>query len=95
MAFRSTTLHSTMSSDLLPGIEAIQQNNADLLQKLETLRDSNYFKLYSVDILGSCEYMAQELFECYTESCEIYPIDDDAVSKSWHCLTGRRTSLLL
>ena len=68
------------SSDLLPGIEAIQQYNAELLSKLEALRESDYFRLYSVDILGSCEYMAQELFECYTESCEIYPVDDDAVS---------------
>lgn len=74
---RSTT---GSSADLLPGIEAIQQNNAELLSRLEAVRDSDYFRLYSVDILGSCEYMAQELFECYTESCEIYPVDDDAVS---------------
>ena len=63
-----------------PGIQAIQQYNADLLDRLETLRESNYFRLYSVDILGSCEYMPQELFECYTESCEIYPVDEEEVS---------------
>ena len=38
-----------------------------------------FFRLYSVDILASCEYMPQELFECYSESCEIYPVDDDEV----------------
>jgi len=30
-------------------------------------------------MLASCEYIPQELFECYTESCEIYPVDDDEV----------------
>eukprot|EP00986_Skeletonema_menzelii_P004433 scaffold1493_cov147-Skeletonema_menzelii.AAC.6 len=30
-------------------------------------------------MLASCEYLPQELFECYTESCEIYPVDDDEV----------------
>jgi len=72
-------LSSTMSSYLLPGIEAIQQHNAELLEKLEALKKSNYFRLYSVDILASCEYMPQELFECYTESCEIYPVEEDVV----------------
>ena len=74
-----------MSSYLLPGIEAIQQHNAELLDKLEELKESNYFRLYSVDILASCEYMPQELFECYTESCEIYPVEEDVVSTSCSC----------
>lgn len=69
------------SSHLSPGIEAIQQHNADLLQKLDALRESNYLSLFSVDILGSCEYMPQELFECYTESCEIYPVDEEEVGE--------------
>jgi Endoplasmic Reticulum Oxidoreductin 1 (ERO1) len=75
---------STVSNDeeLLPGIAAIDQANDDFKAKLEKLRDLPYFRLYSVDILGSCEYMPQELFECYTESCEIYPEDEDAVSTS-------------
>ena len=73
-------LSSTLSPYLLPGIEAVQQHNGELLDKLEALKDSNYFRLYSVDILASCEYMPQELFECYTESCEIYPVDEDVVS---------------
>lgn len=30
-------------------------------------------------MLGSCEYMPQELFECYSQSCEIYPVDEDEV----------------
>lgn len=30
-------------------------------------------------MLASCEYVPQELFECYTESCEIYPVDDEEV----------------
>lgn len=74
-------LSSIQSSYLTPGIEAIQQHNEELLGKLEVLKESNYFRLFSVDILASCEYMAQELFECYTESCEIYPVDEDQVSE--------------
>ena len=27
-------------------------------------------------MLASCNYFPQELFECYTESCEVYPVDD-------------------
>jgi hypothetical protein len=33
-------------------------------------------------MLASCEYLPQELFECYTESCEIYPADDGDVPSS-------------
>jgi ERO1-like protein alpha len=57
----------------------IQQHNTDLLEKLNSLRDADYLSLFSVDILGSCEYMPQEIFECYTESCEIYPVDEGQV----------------
>jgi len=32
-----------------------------------------------VDMLASCEYMPQELFECYSETCEIYPVDEEEV----------------
>ena len=46
---------------------------------LEVVREQPYFRLYSVDILASCEYLPQELFECYTESCEIYPAEEGEV----------------
>lgn len=70
-------------------MEAIQQFNAQLLEKLEAFRDSKYFRLYSVDILASCEYMPQELFECYTESCEIYPVDEEEVRASGKAIVRR------
>ena len=92
---RSTTLLLSSSSsssssaslvssneDLKPGIAAIQSSNEQLLTLLEEVRHQPYFRLYSVDILASCEYMPQELFECYTESCEIYPADEGEVSQS-------------
>lgn len=64
---------------LLPGIQAIDASNEALFHKLESLREERSFRFYSVDILASCEYMPQELFECYTESCEIYPVDEEEV----------------
>lgn len=73
------TLFSTATNDLAPGIEAINSMNEGLEELLGTLRDKPYFRLYSVDMLGSCEYMPQELFECYSETCEIYPVDQDEV----------------
>ena len=69
------------AADLSPGIDAINSQNADLYDQLNTLRTRPFFRLYSVDILASCEYIPQELFECYSESCEIYPVDDDEVSR--------------
>ena len=66
--------------DLQPGIDAIDTANPALFEKLSELREDSYFRLYSVDILASCEYMPQELFECYSETCEIYPVDEDEVS---------------
>jgi Endoplasmic Reticulum Oxidoreductin 1 (ERO1) len=64
---------------LMPGIAAIDARNDEILSKLEKLRMSPYFRFFSVDILASCEYIPQELVECYTESCEIYPADEDKV----------------
>lgn len=64
---------------LAPGIAAIDSGSSTLGPLLHELRTLSYFRLYSCDMLASCEYMPQELFECYTESCEIYPIDDDEV----------------
>ena len=60
-------------------MDAINQHNDDLFQRLDSLREQADFRYFSVDILASCEYMPQELFECYTESCEIYPVDDGEV----------------
>lgn len=69
--------------ELLPGIEAIDKSNENLVKLLDPLTAQPYFRYYSVDILASCEYMPQELFECYTQSCEIYPEDTEAVSVKW------------
>lgn len=70
---------SSSSSNLLPGRQAIDQHNPQLYDSLELLRQQPDFRFYSVDILASCEYLPQELFECYSETCEIYPVDDDEV----------------
>ncbi|GMH75843.1 hypothetical protein TL16_g06889, partial [Triparma laevis f. inornata] len=43
------------------------------------LSSSPNFRLYSIDMLASCEYLPQELTECVSESCEVYPIDEDSV----------------
>jgi hypothetical protein len=77
----SMTASASVSENLLPGIGAINKANDDLFEKLEALRENPYFRFYSVDILASCEYMPQELFECYTETCEIYPADEEDVRK--------------
>jgi hypothetical protein len=53
--------------------------NSDLCDRLEALKDQPYFRLYSIDILGNCEYMPQEIYECYSETCEVYPVDEDEV----------------
>jgi hypothetical protein len=68
------------NKDLIPGIEAVDAANEVLLSRLEDIRKKPHFSLYSIDILASCEYMPQELFECYSETCEIYPVDEDQVS---------------
>ena len=69
----------TNTDDLKPGIAAIDTMNPEFQKTLEELRHFPYFRLYSCDMLGSCEYMPQELFECYSQSCEIYPVDEDEV----------------
>ena len=69
-----------VSEDLAPGATAIDGANDEMNALLNDLRVQPHFRLYSCDLLASCEYMPQELFECYTESCEIYPIDDEDVS---------------
>ncbi|KAL9191543.1 hypothetical protein ACHAXT_001249 [Thalassiosira profunda] len=78
-----TTLASTAAplhdASLAPGIAAIDAALPTLSPLLMDLRSLPYFRLYSCDMLASCEYIPQELFECYTESCEIYPVDDEEV----------------
>lgn len=80
---RATLLSATVSSNeaLKPGIATIDSANDQIMKHLNELRQSQNFRLYSVDILASCEYMPQELFECYSETCEIYPVDEEEVRK--------------
>lgn len=85
--FHSTTTATTLAAStislhdesLAPGITAINAALPSLTALLSDLRTLPYFRLYSVDMLASCEYIPQELFECYSESCEIYPVDDEEV----------------
>ena len=82
--FQSTELWSTSAlassnGDLSPGIAVIDDANDSIFGYMSNLQDSPYFRLFCVDILASCEYMPQELFECYSETCEVYPVDDDEV----------------
>lgn len=86
-SFRLGASSPTVSNDeeLLPGIAVIDASNSELKGQLDKLCDRPFFRLYSIDILASCEYMPQELFECYTESCEIYPEDENEVSEHLCC----------
>jgi len=60
-------------------MKAIDAENHQLFELLCKLKEQAYFRLYSADMLGSCEYLPQELKECYSETCEIYPVDEDKV----------------
>ena len=53
--------------------------NDEIEGVLSQMREKPYFRFYSVDMLGSCEYLPQELFECYSSTCETYPLDEDDV----------------
>ena len=75
----SSLFMSSATEELAPGIKAIDELNPGLEEQLDALRLKPYFRLYSVDMLGSCEYIPQELFECYSETCEIYPIEEEDV----------------
>lgn len=76
LAATNCALHD---ESLAQGIAAIDSAQSTLHPKLEQLRMLPYFRLYSCDLMASCEYIPQELFECYTESCEVYPVDDEDV----------------
>ena len=75
----AATVSPDVGEEMLPGIQVIDETNDKLESLLTSLRNEFFFRLYSVDILGSCEYFPQELLECYSESCEIYPVDEDEV----------------
>mmetsp|Transcript_25080 Transcript_25080/g.35109 ORF Transcript_25080/g.35109 Transcript_25080/m.35109 type:complete len:149 (-) Transcript_25080:961-1407(-) len=89
MPLASTASSVSSNEDLLPGIAAIDSMNAEINQNLAVLRDQAYFKLYSIDMLASCEYLPQELFECYSETCEIYPVDEEEVRTKVHKFSKR------
>ena len=72
----AATLHDESLAACITAIDSAMPTLSPLLSELRSLP---YFRLYSCDMLASCEYLPQELFECYTESCEIYPVDDDEV----------------
>ena len=76
---QSSSASITSNEDLKPGISVIDDANDVISQQMENLQESPYFRLFCVDILASCEYMPQELFECYSETCEVYPVDDEEV----------------
>ena len=79
VALQSSASAISSNEELLPGIDAIDTNNEEVFNCLEAMREAPYFRFFSVDILASCEYIPQELFECYTEGCEILPIDEEKV----------------
>jgi len=78
---RRLGLSSSVSAneELQAGILAIDNANEQIMSQLGTVIDAVNLRLFSVDILASCEYMPQELFECYSETCEIYPVDEEEV----------------
>jgi hypothetical protein len=82
----SSLFSTAVSTDpiLQPGIALIDEQNDAISEQMHNLRNSPYFRLFCVDILASCEYMPQELFECYSETCEVYPVDDEEVSADIH-----------
>ncbi|KAL7578424.1 hypothetical protein ACA910_012819 [Epithemia clementina (nom. ined.)] len=82
VVLKSSASAISSNEDLLPGIASIDRNNEELFGCLEALREAPYFRFFSVDILASCEYMPQELFECYTEGCEILPVDEDQIPEN-------------
>lgn len=78
--FSVTAEKITEEKELYEAIACIQSQNSDLLSMLDTLRkDSLYFRLYSIDMLGSCEYLPQLYEECYSTACEIYPVEEEEV----------------
>jgi len=52
------------------------------LEVLDELRQQPFFRYYSVDLLKGCNYFPQDIDECSTQSCEIYPVDTGVVPKN-------------
>ena len=78
--FSVTAGKITQEEELYGAIECIQNQNDDLLTMLDKLRSESLFlRLYSVDMLGSCEYLPQLFEECYSTACEIYPVEEEEV----------------
>ena len=78
--FSVTAEKITEEKELYEAIECIQSQNDDLLTMLDKLRsESLFFRLYSIDMLGSCEYLPQLFEECYSSACEIYPVEEEEV----------------
>eukprot|EP00613_Pedinella_sp_CCMP2098_P054569 CAMPEP_0171897546 /NCGR_PEP_ID=MMETSP0992-20121227/48198_1 /TAXON_ID=483369 /ORGANISM="non described non described, Strain CCMP2098" /LENGTH=392 /DNA_ID=CAMNT_0012525691 /DNA_START=8 /DNA_END=1186 /DNA_ORIENTATION=+ len=64
------------------GLQCIDEYNEDLLEVLDELRQQPFFRYYSVDLLKGCNYFPQDIDECSTQSCEIYPVDTGVVPKN-------------
>jgi len=75
----ASVMNTNENEELASAIASINEKNEELKSQLDELRENDFFRLYSCDMMGSCEYMPQELFECYSESCEIYPVDDELI----------------
>ena len=72
------------------GLLDIDEYNEELLETLDELRQQPFFRFYSVDLLKGCNYMPQEIDECATQSCEIYPLDDEEVPPTIKEVDGRQ-----
>lgn len=75
----ASVMNTDADEELTLAIASINEKNEEIKSQLDELRENDFFRLYSCDMMGSCEYMPQELFECYSESCEIYPVDDELI----------------
>ena len=64
-----------------PGVASIRSViNPSLLPPLTSLVTTcPDFRLYSVDFLSGCEYLPQDMEECVSSTCEVYPVDEDLV----------------
>jgi len=70
------------------GLAAIDEYNEDLLEILDELRAQPFFRLYSVDLLKGCNYFPQGIDECDSQSCEIYPMDEEDVPEAIMAVDG-------
>ena len=82
----SLALHSAppsrffLSENLAPAHAALHEPAAiaSFLPSLkELLSTTPSLSLYSIDLLAGCEYLPQEMEECSSATCELYPLDID------------------